>query len=610
MAADTAALVVALSAQLTKFEKDMQQGVQIAQRRTGEISRHFDTMNSGIVAKMSIMATRVDQSLGGIGTRFLGAAGVTGLGIAALADSAIRLGHELAKIPGLAREAGISTDKLQEIKFAANIKGLGDEDFIAGMRTSLSLLDDAQRNVNTLQRLFNANGISIRNANGQLRTFDDLLEIAARLMVNTRDEQSKIRIAEMLGLSRDWVRVLRDGPEAFRQSQAAARGAGAVIQRELLDKAKEFDELWTRSVVRFKAGIVSAITDVSDRLKAFLALFTAPFTIAARIGAGDLSGAKQEIDRLINRAPVQLTVTPNAMGKTGTENTVIPQDRQKNAFERALYDANKRIATLDAETASIGQNSEARERAKLVAELQEAAIKANTDAGFQNATVTDAQREKIEKLADAMFNVARRSRESHEALARFAVEGRDFAKQFDQFAISSFGNLENALTGIITGAKTAKDAFHDMATAILADLAKMIIRMQVTAPLAQALGGFFSPSVGPGVAGKIGIPGNAGGTDNWGGGLSWVGERGPELLNLPRGAQVIPNDLIRRGGGGNVNVVINDMSGHAKVNQQNSGDGITIEMFVPAVTDMMANQVSRGRGSLAKVVQGKGTLRG
>lgn len=37
------------------------------------------------------------------------------------------------------------------------------------------------------------------------------------------------------------------------------------------------------------------------------------------------------------------------------------------------------------------------------------------------------------------------------------------------------------------------------------------------------------------------IPGNANGTSNWRGGLSIVGERGPELLNLPRGSQVKTN---------------------------------------------------------------------
>lgn len=38
------------------------------------------------------------------------------------------------------------------------------------------------------------------------------------------------------------------------------------------------------------------------------------------------------------------------------------------------------------------------------------------------------------------------------------------------------------------------------------------------------------------------IPGNAGGTDYWRGGTTWVGEKGPELLNLPRGSQITPNN--------------------------------------------------------------------
>jgi len=46
---------------------------------------------------------------------------------------------------------------------------------------------------------------------------------------------------------------------------------------------------------------------------------------------------------------------------------------------------------------------------------------------------------------------------------------------------------------------------------------------------------------------------NALGTDNWRGGLSWVGEKGPELVNLPMGAQVIPNSKIGGMGGGGMN---------------------------------------------------------
>lgn len=39
------------------------------------------------------------------------------------------------------------------------------------------------------------------------------------------------------------------------------------------------------------------------------------------------------------------------------------------------------------------------------------------------------------------------------------------------------------------------------------------------------------------------IGGLATGTNNWRGGLSWVGEKGPELMNLPGGTRIFPNDV-------------------------------------------------------------------
>lgn len=59
-----------------------------------------------------------------------------------------------------------------------------------------------------------------------------------------------------------------------------------------------------------------------------------------------------------------------------------------------------------------------------------------------------------------------------------------------------------------------------------------------------------------------GAPGNAEGTPFWRGGLSWVGEEGPELINLPRGTQVIPSDLSMAmagagAGSGGVQITVN-----------------------------------------------------
>lgn len=116
----------------------------------------------------------------------------------------------------------------------------------------------------------------------------------------------------------------------------------------------------------------------------------------------------------------------------------------------------------------------------------------------------------------------------------------------------------------------------DAAMSVLADVKNELLRMAITNPLKEALfgsGGLlaglaadvggallgtgrFVPSAetlaGPGFAGPINIGNNALGTDNWRGGLTWIAENGPELVNLPKGSKVVPAGETRRllSGGG------------------------------------------------------------
>ncbi len=77
---------------------------------------------------------------------------------------------------------------------------------------------------------------------------------------------------------------------------------------------------------------------------------------------------------------------------------------------------------------------------------------------------------------------------------------------------------------------------------------------------------FSTSEAGPGgsSATNVGnVPGYASGTSYHPGGFAWVGERGPELVNLPRGSQVISND--RLGGGGDTyNITINAAPGQSE----------------------------------------------
>lgn len=53
---------------------------------------------------------------------------------------------------------------------------------------------------------------------------------------------------------------------------------------------------------------------------------------------------------------------------------------------------------------------------------------------------------------------------------------------------------------------------------------------------------------------------NASGTDNWRGGLTWVGEAGPELVALPRGSQIYSNQESRSMAGVNIGTVVIEAS--------------------------------------------------
>jgi hypothetical protein len=96
--------------------------------------------------------------------------------------------------------------------------------------------------------------------------------------------------------------------------------------------------------------------------------------------------------------------------------------------------------------------------------------------------------------------------------------------------------MKTAFTGIITGAKSVKEALADM----LQSFADMV--------LGNAFDGLWSGAEsGGGVLSGIGkLLGFANGTPSAPGGLAMVGERGPELVNLPRGSQVVTAENTRQ----------------------------------------------------------------
>jgi len=83
--------------------------------------------------------------------------------------------------------------------------------------------------------------------------------------------------------------------------------------------------------------------------------------------------------------------------------------------------------------------------------------------------------------------------------------------------------------------------------------------------IANAIVGMVEGAINGAIAGtglgKVKLPRFARGVENFSGGLAIVGERGPEIVNLPKGSSVIPNNKIAPVSGGNTTINISPQIG-------------------------------------------------
>jgi hypothetical protein len=157
--------------------------------------------------------------------------------------------------------------------------------------------------------------------------------------------------------------------------------------------------------------------------------------------------------------------------------------------------------------------------------------------------ITDSIREQVTATAEAMAADEERIRQLEEL--------RDRNQAVADTIADSFGK---ALTSVVDGTKSVKDAFKDMARAIIADLYQMYVVKQIT--------GFISGGINQAMGGGGGFLSSIfGGGRASGGTMSpntpyLVGERGPELVMPSRQSTVMNADLTAKamGGGESVNV--------------------------------------------------------
>ena len=171
--------------------------------------------------------------------------------------------------------------------------------------------------------------------------------------------------------------------------------------------------------------------------------------------------------------------------------------------------------------------------------------------------------------------------------------------EMTDIAVKGMNTLEDSLFDIVSGAKSAKDAFANMAKSIISDLLRMSIQQNITRPLFAMMGGMFGASAEPFDPGPI-PNGNGGGFTGLGSRSGGVDGKGGFNAILHPNETVIDHTK-GQGSGGAVNVTLNISTGVAQTVRAE------LSNLMPAITEATKAGVLEARqrgGSYSRALAG------
>lgn len=609
-------LVVAVGANIQQLERQMKVAAQASEKAAADIENRFRKVNP------SISTSALTGALKGFAAAFTVDRIIRGL-----ADA----NAELVRVGETAKRVGLDLQRFQELQFAGRQNGLSGKDFGTGLEGLAEKLNEARQKENELSQLFADNNVKLKDRQGQVIGVNEALGKAAELVRNAATEFDKIKIAEAVGLTKEWVPLLEQGAEAINRQASAARDAGAIIDSDIIRKAKEFERDWATAIDRwatiFKAnagsiiGVIDTIIAKAGQLFAGLDRYSKGVQAKADIEANGVAGASrssmeyvrseaartnmdvvpevarriaalEEADREANRAgglskpasPLVLDVRKGARtdtsslfgGKGGGGGGGKSEDEQAQArLERYIETLMRQNSVLDAEIATFGRSNAERRAAVELAKAQ-----------VDLAKLDETERQKIIASLTREIELSEQKRTQLESLKTAQKGLVDAQKFFGEAAVDALEDL------IFNGAK-AEDVVKSLAKA----LAKAALQAALlgTGPFAGIFGTAGTNGNAGGIFGMLpSLFGRATGGPVNAGQPYRVGERGPETF-----VPTVPGKIVPASRGGGMRVVINNNAAGqvaATAQQQPNGD---LSVMIAAVEGQIARNVVRGAGALA-----------
>lgn len=519
---DTAALVVALSAQMSRFERDMKQAGDVADRTASGIEDRFSRINPSAASFIGNFASNL---------------------VTKGFDKAIELVQDLTRrftdLNDTAKLVGVSMNEIFGKQEAAGKFGAPVDDVTASLRNLAVLLDQVQRGEkNSLSNLFDANPEALKGVNVQALNLQQTFEIVSNLVQNARTEIQKIDLAKAAGQTQTMVRFLELGAERTTALSKAAAATAPDLQK-LADEAKAFDDAWKKATDNVKSYLSQNLFSI---LKADLQDLVSLLQVAAKFvdlfkggpldrwaaDADKLRDAAGKLQNFIDSRPApgqidesaglntaadarndQRPFNPRGKGQGGTStldtsrslsnvpHAATPKEG-RDAFDRTEEQITKHTAAVSADTIAVSQNNAV--QAQLRAEFQ--LLNALRQQGGEVSQVQIDQYEKLRAsmsaemaLEQAHINLAPAHKQSFIAAsegAREAQAGYDTARDAVSKLNNASSQVGSALSNAFADAVVEGKNLNDVLSSLLKTLEKAAIN--------SVFSSFFNPGTGGGLS--------------------------------------------------------------------------------------------------------------
>lgn len=188
-------------------------------------------------------------------------AGYVGLEVAGKALEAV---HVVADLEDQAQAAGVTTDKFQELAFAAKAAGASSEDLAKGLDKFNVAMSGVRLNTGGFNEFLKEQAPALRNALAATTNQGEAIRVLADAMQGLGDDSQRASLLqEAFGKSsKELIGVLADGSRALDASAQKAHEFGGVLTKEYIEKAKEaeaqFAALETAITTAFQKAAVAA----------------------------------------------------------------------------------------------------------------------------------------------------------------------------------------------------------------------------------------------------------------------------------------------------------------------------------------------------------------